>query len=121
MKLKTAKIVVESLDETNKRWEKALRGRGGTQANEEVISVGSWEILGKLFTSQRLEILARIAILKPKSIAELARKLGRDFKNVHTDVKFLADIGLIELREEGARKTMVPVAKFSGIELPLAA
>src|SRR5438445_689876 len=45
----------------------------------------------------------------------------KDFKNVYSDVRFLADLGLIELREEGPHKTLVPVARFSRIELPLAA
>ena len=47
--------------------------------------------------------------------------LKKDFKNVHSDVKFLAELGLIELREEGLRKSLVPMAKFSKIDLPLAA
>ena len=75
----------------------------------------------RVFSPQRLQILASILALKPKSIADLARQLKRDFKNVHSDVRFLADIGLIDLREEGARKTLVPIAKFSEIEFPLAA
>ena len=36
------------------------------------------------------------------------------------DVKFLAGLGMIELRERGARKTLVPIAKFKEVELPLA-
>jgi predicted transcriptional regulator len=40
---------------------------------------------------------------------------------VHADVRFLADLGLIDLREEGARNTLVPVVKYSEIELPLVA
>jgi len=121
MKLKTAKIIVESFDETNTRWKKALKGKAKTNSREEIITVPSWEVLGRLISPHRLQILAFIPILKPKSIADLARALKRDFKNVHSDVKFLSDIGLIDLREEGTRKTLVPVAKFSEIELPLVA
>lgn len=121
MKLKKAKIIVEPIETTNKRWAKMLRAKGRTRTKEEIISVSSYEILGRVFSPQKLEILALIPELKPKSIAGLAKSLKRDFKNVYTDVKFLADIGLIDLREEGARKTLVPVALFRGIELPLAA
>jgi predicted transcriptional regulator len=35
------------------------------------------------------------------SIYELARRLGRDYKNVHTDVTQLAALGLIERQEDG--------------------
>jgi predicted transcriptional regulator len=78
-------------------------------------------VLGKVLSPRRLEILARIPVVKPKSIASLARTLGRDFKNVHADVTFLADLGLIELKAEGKRKTLVPVARFAGIEVDLSA
>lgn len=121
MKLKTAKIIVESIEDTKKRWKKALKGKTKSNSKEEIIAVSSWEILGKVFSPQRLQILNVILITKPKSIAELARELKRDFKNVHADVKFLADVGLIDLKEEGPRKTLIPVALFSEIELPLAA
>ncbi len=120
MRLKKARIVVETIEETNRRWRKALSGKIVGSPNEEIISVRSWEILGKVLSSQRLEILSKIAGLKPKSIADLARILKRDFKNVHSDVKFLADIGLIDLVEVGGRGAMVPTAKFSEIDLPLA-
>lgn len=121
MKLKKARIVVESIEVVSDRWSKALQGKVKGQRGVDVISVGSWEILAKVLAPPRLQILTAIPRLKPKSIADLARQLKRDFKNVHADIRFLADLGLIELREEGARKTLVPIAKFSGIELPLAA
>lgn len=121
MKLKTVRIIVESQDDTEKRWRSALKGRIKSRTNEEVISVSSFEVLGKIFSPPRLEILAAIPVLKPKSIADLSRQLKRDFKNVYLDIKFLADLGLLTLREEGARKTLVPVAKYRELELPLSA
>ena len=72
-------------------------------------------------SAPRLEILARIPVLKPQSIAGLARSLKRDFKNVYADVMFLGDLGLIELKEEGKRKTLIPTARFAGIEVDLGA
>jgi len=121
MRLKTARIIVESFSATNQRWLKALKGKAKSKAGEEIIIIESWEILGRLLSPGRLQILAEIPLRKPKSIAELARQIGRDFKNVHTDVQFLADIGLLDLREEGPRNTLRPVAKYREIELPFAA
>lgn len=121
MKLKRAKIVVEPFVRLNRRWKKALRGKIKSTAKEEVVSVASWEVLGKVLSSPRLQILAAIPHLKPRSIAHLAKAMNKDFKNVYSDVRFLADLGLIDLRQEGPRKTLVPVARFSEIELPLAA
>ena len=86
-----------------------------------ILSVASWEILGRILSTPRLQILTAIPALKPKSISALAKAMHKDFKNVYSDVKFLADLGLVELREEGPKKTLVPIAKFDGIELALAA
>lgn len=121
MKLKKAKIIVEPLKEVERRWKEALRGSLRSRSNEEVISVGSWEILGRVFSAARLQILSYIPRFKPHSIAQLARGLGKNFKNVYSDVKFLAELGLIELKEEGPRRTLIPLAKFREIDLPLAA
>lgn len=121
MRLKKVRIVVEPFSKLDARWKEALRGKRRTKNWEETISVGSWEILGKVLSPPRLQILALIPVVKPRSIAHLAKAMHKDFKNIHSDVHFLADLGLINLHEEGKRKTLIPVAKFSGIELPLAA
>lgn len=121
MRLKKVRIVVESLDKTSERWAKALQGKYARLSNEEVVTVSSWEILGKILSPPRLQILMAVAALKPKSISALAKAVERDFKNVYSDVMFLADLGLIELKSTGARKTVMPVARYSGIELGWAA
>jgi predicted transcriptional regulator len=119
MKLKRVRIAVESLSQTHARWRKALRGEAVSNSKRTVVTVASWEVLGKVLSPPRLEILARIPALKPRSIAALARSLKRDFKNVYADVMFLADLGLIELKEGGKRKTLMPIARFAGIEVDL--
>jgi predicted transcriptional regulator len=83
----------------------------------EVISFPDFETLGRVITGARLELLSMIREHQPKSIQELARIVKRDFKNVHTDVKLLAQFGLIDLKEAGPRKSASPVAKFTEIVL----
>ena len=117
MSLKSAKIIIEPHKKTSERWAKALRGKIKNAGNSEVISFPSWEILARVLSPPRLRILAAIPAIMPNSIAGLARALGRDFKNVHSDVQFLASLSLIELRESGPRKTLIPRAKFKGIEI----
>ncbi|MGK5084605.1 hypothetical protein WDW37_15020 [Bdellovibrionota bacterium FG-1] len=121
MKLKKVKIIVESVAKTSERWASALKGKAHPTPGEETLSVSSWEILGRILSPPRLQILTVIPALKPKSISALAKAMKKDFKNVYSDVKFLADLGLVELREKGPKKTLVPIAKFDGIELALAA
>jgi hypothetical protein len=121
MKLKKVKIIVESQKQTNARWAAALKGKVQTKPGVEIISVSSWEVLGKILSPPRLQILTMIPVLKPKSISALAKAMNKDFKNVYSDLKFLADLGLVDLHEEGSKKTLMPVAKYGGIELSLAA
>jgi predicted transcriptional regulator len=94
---------------------------GKSASKGSVITVASWEVVGKVLSAPRLEILARVPALQPKSIAALARSLKRDFKNVYADVMFLADLGLLELKTGGRRKTVIPIVRFSGIEVDLGA
>ena len=78
--------------------------------------------MAKVLSQPRLEILSAILKDHPKSIYALAKLINRDFKNVHADVKLLADVGLIELRTSGKKRSAVmPVARYSGLELDLAA
>lgn len=55
-------------------------------------------------TPQKLQILEAIKKYKPKSIRELAEKVGRDIKNVYMDVKELEKNGLVELESVGRAK-----------------
>jgi predicted transcriptional regulator len=43
------------------------------------------------FTAKRWELLGELRASCPLTVAELARRLGRDYKNVHTDVLALQD------------------------------
>ena len=49
-------------------------------------------------TEPRLSLLRTIRIRRPRSIAELAKLVGRNFKNVRDDVKILHDLGLVEFK-----------------------
>jgi len=78
-----------------------------------ILSFPSFEVLGKVITGARLELLSIIRKTKPKSIQELARLAQRDFKNVYQDIQLLAQYGLIDLKEQGARRAATPKSKFS--------
>ncbi len=51
-------------------------------------------------TPARWTLLEAVKRSGPMSINELARLLARNYKNVHTDVKRLAELGLIERRPD---------------------
>ena len=117
MKLKHAKVIVKSVGDIKKDWSKAMKGKktGSPKANEIVLT--NLDTLAKIFSKSRMEILKAVASHEVKSIYELAKLVERDFKNVHSDVKLLSEVGLIELKKaEDSRGGLQPVARFSGID-----
>ena len=122
MKMKHAKIVIKALDDLKSEWKMALKGKKRSIQKKEDLIFISLETIAKVFSKTRMEILRAVIHQKPKSIYELAQLVERDFKNVHADIKLLADIGLVELKKSGdSRKGLIPIALFSGIDLDLAA
>jgi len=67
------------------------------------ISFASVELLWKVLTPKRLDILRALAGAGPRSIREVARRVGRDVKAVHGDVRSLIDAGIVEETPDGVR------------------
>lgn len=53
------------------------------------------------FTPKRWELIAALRQTGPLTVAELARRLGRDYKNVHTDVNQLIEWMAVECGDDG--------------------
>jgi len=70
-----------------------------------------------VFTPRRWELLSALGESGPTSILALARKLGRDYKNVHTDVGALLEWGVIEKTPRG--QIVAPFSEISmDVQLP---
>jgi predicted transcriptional regulator len=52
-------------------------------------------------TLRRWQMLEQLRAEGPMTIFALAKRLGRNYKNVHTDVARFANLGLIERRRDG--------------------
>ncbi|MHB8455994.1 MAG: HVO_A0114 family putative DNA-binding protein [Acidiferrobacterales bacterium] len=57
-------------------------------------------------TEKRLEMIRYVAAHRGLNTRQLAQALGRDYKNVHTDVRDLCDYGL--LRKDSHAKLSAP-------------
>jgi predicted transcriptional regulator len=64
------------------------------------IAFATPELLWKVLTAKRWELLKALCGVGPVSIREAARRAGRDVKAVHGDVQALLDAGLL-VRAEG--------------------
>ena len=68
---------------------------------EPRISFETPELLWKVLTAKRWDILKALTGAGPVSIREVARRVGRDVKAVHGDVHALLLAGLIDKTEDG--------------------
>jgi predicted transcriptional regulator len=66
------------------------------EPDEVRLTFESLPVLLKSLTPARSTLLEAVKRSGPMSINELARLLGRNYKNVHTDVTRLVELGLIE-------------------------
>ena len=117
MKNKRVLLIVEPPSKSLDRAAWVMKTRSRKYAGMLIVSFPDFETLGRVITGARLELIQAIRVHKPKSIKDLAKQVDRDFKNVYTDVKLLADYGLIALKESGPRRASKPEAKFSEIVL----
>ena len=100
--MKRLEIVImrstDALDAAVDTWHRVEAGEGVTPR----LSFGSIRDLFSAITGKRLELLRYIAERQETlNIRQLAQALGRDYKNVHTDVGELEELGLIERAESG--------------------
>ncbi len=78
------------------------------EAGEEMVpklTFGSLRELFSAITEKRLELLRHVAIHDGLNIRQLAKSLGRNYKNVHTDVTGLVELGLMDRDEDGTLST----------------
>lgn len=85
-------------DDFVKAWKRAEKG---LPAEEPInrLHFTDTATLFKYLSPKRFELLQHLREAGPLSIRKLAAELHRDYKNVHTDVKDLVYVGLIEETE----------------------
>lgn len=88
----------DALDRFEAAWNRAAEGRRTSPL--AVLTLPDLPALLKNLTPARWLLLARLRADGPLSVYELARRLERDYKNVHTDVKRLTELGLVERRAD---------------------
>lgn len=87
----------DALDRFEAAWNRAAEGR--PLQTLQVLSFVDLPLLLKTLSPARMSLLTALREAGAVSIYELARRLGRNYKNVHTDVTQMAALGLIERRE----------------------
>lgn len=91
----------DALDRFEAMWNRAAEGRAAKPL--EVLNFADLPLLLKTLTPARWALLEALRDKSAASVYELAKRLERDYKNVHTDVAALASLGLITKDEAGVR------------------
>jgi predicted transcriptional regulator len=89
----------DALDRFEAAWNR--QAQGGKPVSLSVLSFDDLPLLLRTLTAARWVLLESLRKESAASIYELAKRLQRDYKNVHTDVARLVELGLIERREDG--------------------
>jgi predicted transcriptional regulator len=95
--MKVVTLQVASLAEVKRRAQEAFRGR----KQGAHISFASPELLFRVMTAKRWELLRALAGAGPLTIRGAARRVKRDVKAVHGDVHALLDAGILHKTDIG--------------------
>ena len=97
--MKMVVLEVRSLAATLQDAARAMKvGRAEREAR---IAFDSPELLWKVLTAKRWELLKALCGAGPVTMREAARRVGRDVKAVHTDAKALLLVGVLDRTPEG--------------------
>ncbi len=98
--MKTVVLEVQTVGQALREASRAMKtGRGEREAH---IGFASPELLWQVLTAKRWELLKKMTGAGPISIREAARRVERDVKAVHGDVKALLDAGVLIRTASGA-------------------
>ena len=95
--MKTITLQVAPLDAVKQRAQDAFDGK--KQGSR--ISFETAELLFQVLTAKRWQLLRSLVGAGPLSIREAARRLKRDVKGVHGDVKALLNTGVLQKTDDG--------------------
>jgi predicted transcriptional regulator len=121
MKVKGVKIGLRSVDGMFENFittAEAIERGEVVKKQPSAVYFSDLDAFRKALTQKRLELIQVIRKEKPSSIHELARLVHRDIKNVSTDVKYLSQVGLVDLKQ--TKNRLFPSVCYGRIKLDIA-
>lgn len=91
-------------------WKRAEAGEAVEPSDR--LYFADWSTFAGIFTARRIDLLESLRREPAESIRALARRLGRDQKNVHADIQALVTVGLVA--RDGDRLT-APYAEVGAV------
>jgi predicted transcriptional regulator len=97
--MKTVVLEVRTLEDAAADLTRAWKS--GKPRGDARISFATPELLWKVMTAKRWDVLKALCGAGPVSIREAARRVGRDVKAVHADVTALLSAGVLDRTDDG--------------------
>jgi predicted transcriptional regulator len=97
VEMKTVTLEVATLKDVKRRARDAFKGR----KQGARISFATPELLFRLMTAKRWELIRTMTGAGPLTIREAARRVDRDIKGVHGDVCTLLNAGILQKTDDG--------------------
>lgn len=116
------KIGIRTAAQRSKALRETLRrvAGGDRSATEPELYFESIDDLRRILTAKRLELLLTITRRRPGSVNELAEMVGRDYKNVSTDIAMLERLGLVDLEARGGKgRAQTPRVPYDEIQVTI--
>jgi predicted transcriptional regulator len=95
--MKTVTLEVATFKDVKRRARDAFKGK----KQGARISFATPELLFKLMTAKRWELIRTMTGAGPLTIREAARRVDRDVKGVHGDVRTLLNAGVLQKTDDG--------------------
>ena len=95
--MRTVTLEVSSREKINQRFLRAFEG----EPQGTFISFESPELLFKVISGKRWDLLKVMTGAGPMTIREAARRIKRDVKAVHGDVQALLNAGILQKTDKG--------------------
>lgn len=122
MNARRLNISIRSAIERSKALGAAMRrvAGGDRTPQEPELYFENIEELRRILTEKRLELLLAITRHRPVSVNELAGLIGRDYKNVSTDITLLERLGLVKLEASSGRgRAQTPTVPYDEIQVTI--
>ncbi len=65
------------------------------------VSFATWELMSRTLTPKRIAIIRALCGQPPLAIREIARRVERDYKGVHSDIGALLKAGIVTTTSDG--------------------
>nr|WP_318381618.1 glycosyl transferase family 1 [uncultured Enterobacter sp.] len=103
--MKTVTIRIEPMQDFTRDVTAALNAAalGARGAGDDVISFPDWAVMVKVLSPNRMDLLLAMTGAGELTIRDIAARVKRDVKGVHTDVTALLTCGLLVRGDRGTR------------------